>query len=96
LSSSVTDRYTSRPGTGGGFEKFCRGEIEIQNASRPITPRERTACEQSSVNFIEVPVAYDAVTIIVHPTNDWASCMTMPELKRLWEPIRGRKGDALA
>ena len=73
-------------GTGGGFEKFCRNEIEIHDASRPITARERDACDRVSVNFIEVPVAYDAVTIVVHPQNDWATSMTMAELKRLWEP----------
>ena len=96
LTSAVVEAFVKRhdnvkisvavSGTGGGFEKFCGGKIEIQNASRPILPRERAACEQANVSFIEVPVAYDAVTIIVHPANDWAVSMTMAELKALWEP----------
>ena len=73
-------------GTNAGFQQFCRGGIDVQNASRPINAAERAACQQSSIDYIEVPVAHDALTIIVHPSNDWASTITVEELKRLWEP----------
>ena len=73
-------------GTSGGFERFCRGEIDVQNASRSIDPEERIACERSGVAFMEIPVAYDALTIVVHPANDWTSTITLDELKRLWQP----------
>jgi phosphate transport system substrate-binding protein len=80
-------------GTSGGFATFCRGETEIQNASRPITRAERGACEQSGVSFLEVPVAQDALTVIVHPSNSWAETLTIAELKTLWEPAaEGRVG----
>ena len=73
-------------GTSAGFEQFCRGGIDLQNASRPIDSKEREACKQSNIDFVEIPVAYDALTIIVHPANDWATAITIDELKRLWEP----------
>ena len=73
-------------GTSAGFQQFCRGEIDVQNASRPINADERAACERSGVAFLEIPVAYDALTIIVHPANDWTSSISVAELKRLWEP----------
>jgi len=73
-------------GTSGGFEKFCTGDTDIQNASRPIAASEVSACEKNGVTFLEVPVAYDAVTVIVHPQNTWATAMTLAELRRLWEP----------
>jgi phosphate transport system substrate-binding protein len=71
-------------GTGGGFRTFCRGEVEIQDASRPISGAERMACEESDVSFIELPVAQDAVTIIVHPSNDWLKSLSIADLKKMW------------
>jgi phosphate transport system substrate-binding protein len=73
-------------GTGGGFKKFCRGETDISNASRPILKQEIEACKRSDVEFFELPVAYDALTVIVNPKNDWAPSMTVAELKKIWEP----------
>jgi phosphate transport system substrate-binding protein len=73
-------------GTGGGFKKFCRGETDIADASRPILKQEIEACKGSGVEFFELPIAYDALTVIVNPKNDWASSMTVAELKKIWEP----------
>jgi len=73
-------------GTGGGFVKFCRGEIDIANASRPIQKNEMRACNKSGVRYVELPVAFDALTVVVNPKNDWSKTMTVVELKRIWEP----------
>ena len=73
-------------GTGGGFKKFCRGETDIQDASRPILKQEMEACKGSGVEYIELPVAFDALTVIVNPKNNWAPSMTVAELKKIWEP----------
>ena len=73
-------------GTGGGFKKFCRGEIDISDASRPILKQEMEACKGTGVEYIELPVAYDALTVMVNPKNDWAPSMTVAELKKIWEP----------
>ena len=73
-------------GTGGGFELLCRGEIDINDASRPIKDSELEACEANGITPIEISVAYDALTVAVNPENDWADCMTTDELKTLWEP----------
>jgi phosphate transport system substrate-binding protein len=73
-------------GTGGGFKKFCRGEIDIQDASRPILKQEMEACKGAGIEYIELPVAFDALTVIVNPRNEWASAMTVAELKKIWEP----------
>ncbi|NJN57700.1 MAG: PstS family phosphate ABC transporter substrate-binding protein [Leptolyngbyaceae cyanobacterium SL_5_9] len=73
-------------GTTGGFEKFCAGETDINNASRPITVEEIEACEAAGVEYIELPVAYDALTVVVHPDNDWAQDITLEELRTIWEP----------
>ena len=73
-------------GTGGGFERFCRGETDMSNASRPIRPTEVELCAENNVEFIELPVAFDGLTVVVHPDNDWASCLTVPELRMMWEP----------
>lgn len=73
-------------GTGGGFEKFCRGDIDVTGASRPITEEERAACEEEGIDYIELPVALDALSVVVNPENDWAQCMTVEELKTMWEP----------
>jgi phosphate transport system substrate-binding protein len=73
-------------GTGGGFKKFCRGETDISNASRPISAREREDCKKSGIEFIELPIALDALTVMVNPKNDWVTEMTVAELKKIWEP----------
>jgi phosphate transport system substrate-binding protein len=73
-------------GTGGGFQKFCRDELDVSDASRPIRPTEVEACEKAGISFIEVPVAYDGLAIVVNPANTWAASMTVEELKKLWEP----------
>ncbi len=73
-------------GTGGGFQKFCRDETDVSNASRPIKATEREACANAGIDFIELPVAYDGIAIVVHPNNTWVTTMTVAELKKLWEP----------
>lgn len=73
-------------GTGGGFKKFCRGETDISDASRPILKQEMETCKQSGVQYIELPVAYDALTVMVNPKNDWVKSLTVPDLKKMWEP----------
>lgn len=73
-------------GTGGGFQKFCRGEVDIAGASRPIKASELAACASAGVSFIELPVAYDGIAVVVHPANDWATSMTVAELATLWAP----------
>ena len=73
-------------GTGGGFEKFCRGETDISDASRPIKESEAEACAENGIDFVEVPVALDGITVTVHPDNDWASCVTVDELEKIWRP----------
>jgi phosphate transport system substrate-binding protein len=73
-------------GTGGGFKKFCRGETDISNASRPIREVEREDCKKNNIEFIELPVALDALSVMVNPRNDWVSEMTVAELKKIWEP----------
>src|SRR6185503_18146528 len=73
-------------GTGGGFKKFCRGETDISDASRPILKTEMETCKQSGVQFFELPIAYDALTVIVNPKNDWVKNLTVPDLKKMWEP----------
>jgi len=73
-------------GTGGGFKKFCRGETDISDASRPILKQEMEACRQTGIEYIELPVAYDALTVVINPKNDWAEEMTVAELKKMWEP----------
>jgi len=73
-------------GTGGGFKKFCRGETDISDASRPILKAEIDICKQAGIEYIELPVAFDALTVMVNPKNEWASVMTVAELKKIWEP----------
>ena len=73
-------------GTGGGFKKFCAGETDISDASRPIKASEVAQCQENGVEFIELPVAYDGLAVMVNPENDWAQCMTPEELKTIWEP----------
>ena len=73
-------------GTGGGFKKFCAGETDISDASRPIKPTEIETCAQAGIAYVELPVAYDGLAVVVNPRNTWAASMTVAELKRLWEP----------
>lgn len=73
-------------GTGGGFKKFCRGETDVQNASRPIQSSEMETCKQAGVKYIELPVAYDATVVVVNPKNDWVKEITVADLKKIWEP----------
>lgn len=73
-------------GTGGGFKKFCRNEIDIVNASRPITHLEMEACKKEGVQYIEMPIAFDALTVVVNPKNTWSKTITVAELKKIWEP----------
>jgi len=73
-------------GTGGGFKKFCRGETDISGASRPILAEEMAEAKKNSVEYIELPVCFDALTVAVHPQNDWCTSMTVAELKKMWEP----------
>ncbi|MBM3943191.1 MAG: PstS family phosphate ABC transporter substrate-binding protein [SAR202 cluster bacterium] len=73
-------------GTGGGFTKFCNGEIDISNTSRPIKSTEVEACIRAGIEYIEIPVAIDGLTVMVNPQNNSIQCMTVAELKTLWEP----------
>jgi phosphate transport system substrate-binding protein len=76
-------------GTGGGFERFCRDETDISNASRPIKDEEKQACEAKSVEYLELQVANDALTVVVNKDNDWVDCMTVAQLTQIWD--RGSK-----
>lgn len=71
-------------GTGGGFERFCAGETDLSNASRPIEDDEKEACEAKGIEFVEFQVANDALTVVVNKDNDWATCLTVDELKKIW------------
>ena len=73
-------------GTGGGFKKFCRGETDISNASRPILKKEMDACKEAGIQYIELPIAYDALTVVINPKNDWIKSLTVEELKKMWAP----------
>ncbi len=73
-------------GTGGGFKKFCRGETDLQNASRPILAKEMEDCKAAGVEYIEMPVAYDALTVVANPKNAFLKELTVDQLKAMWEP----------
>ncbi len=73
-------------GTGGGFEKFCNGETDISNASRPIKESEVELCAENGIEYIEVPAAYDGLAVMVNPSNDFAQCLTVDELAAIWAP----------
>lgn len=77
---------TGTSGTGGGFKKFISGDIGITMASRPIKESELNECKEKGIEFIEVPIAFDGLTVVVNPKNDWASTLTVEELKKIWEP----------
>lgn len=73
-------------GTGGGFKKFCRGETDISNGSRPILKQEIEACKKAGVEFYELPIAFDALTVAVSPKNTFLECISVADLKKIWEP----------
>jgi phosphate transport system substrate-binding protein len=78
-------------GTGGGFKKFARGETDISNASRPIFKKEIDACKKAGIAFIEIPVAYDGLAVVVSPSNNFVDYLTVDELKKIWEPAAQQK-----
>lgn len=73
-------------GTGGGFKKFCAGETDISDASRPIKSSEAELCQASGIEYIELPVAFDGLAVMVNPRNTWVDYLTVAELKKIWEP----------
>jgi phosphate transport system substrate-binding protein len=73
-------------GTGGGFERFCRDETDLSNASRPIKDEEATLCDEAGVEYTEFQVANDALTVVVNPENDWANCLSVEQLNAIWKP----------
>ncbi|ALI98335.1 PstS family phosphate ABC transporter substrate-binding protein [Rufibacter tibetensis] len=73
-------------GTGGGFKKFVRGETDMNNSSRSIKEEEAKQAQEANISFIELPITYDGLTVVVHPENTWATTMTVAELKKIWEP----------
>src|SRR5712671_4185368 len=73
-------------GTGGGFKKFCRGETDISDASRPILKKEMEDCRAAGVEYYELPVAFDALTVVVNPKNSFIKQLTIAEMKKMWEP----------
>ena len=78
-------------GTGGGFKKFCRGETDISDASRPIYAKEMQACAEAGIRYVELPVAFDALTVVVNPKNTWIKELRVEELKKMWEPAAQAK-----
>ncbi|HEY6737710.1 MAG TPA: PstS family phosphate ABC transporter substrate-binding protein, partial [Actinopolymorphaceae bacterium] len=84
--NSGVDVSVATSGTGGGFKTFCAGETDISNASRTIKPEEKAECEKNGVEFAEIQVANDALTVVVDPENTWATCLTVDQLKKIWEP----------
>ena len=73
-------------GTGGGFKRFCAGETDINAASRPIKRVEQETCQSNGVDYIELPVAFDGIAVVVHPQNNWVDFLTVEELRRIWAP----------
>ncbi len=71
-------------GTGGGFERFCKGEIDMANASRPISYSEAAKCHSAGIRYIQFLVANDGISIVVSRSNSWATCLTTDELKKIW------------
>src|SRR5918995_4461825 len=78
-------------GTGGGFKKFCRGETDISNGSRPILKEEIDACKGAGIEFYELPIAFDALTVAVSPKNTFLECITVADLRKIWEPAAQSK-----
>ena len=73
-------------GTGGGFERFCAGETDLSDASRAIETDEAANCKDKGIDYVELPIANDALTVVVSAENDWVTCLTVDQLKRIWEP----------
>jgi phosphate transport system substrate-binding protein len=73
-------------GTGGGFERFCNGETDISNASRPIKEEEAANCAANGINYYEFQIAYDGITVVVNPENDFITCLTVAQLNQIWAP----------
>ncbi len=73
-------------GTGGGFERFCRGETDLSDASRPIKDEEAALCKKAGIDYVEFQVANDALTVVVNKDNSWATCLTVPQLHKIWAP----------
>lgn len=73
-------------GTGGGFRRFCAGESDLQDASRPITAEEQAACKAAGVEYAVFPLGFDGITITVNPANTWVDCLSVEQLRALWEP----------
>ncbi|HEX2796786.1 MAG TPA: PstS family phosphate ABC transporter substrate-binding protein, partial [Immundisolibacter sp.] len=86
MASGGTKVTVGISGTGGGFKRFCRGETDISDASRPILKEEMILCAQAGVKYYELPVAYDALTVVVGKNNDFVDYLTVEELKKMWEP----------
>ncbi|HEY7380548.1 MAG TPA: PstS family phosphate ABC transporter substrate-binding protein [Gaiella sp.] len=84
--NSDVDITVGISGTGGGFERFCRGETDLSDASRPIADDEKQLCSDNGVEYVEFQVANDALTVVVSSQNDWVTCLTTEQLKRIWEP----------
>ena len=78
-------------GTGGGFKKFCGGETDITGASRPINATEVELCKTHNIGYFELPIAFDSLSVVVHPQNTMVNCLTIAELKRMWEPAAQEK-----
>lgn len=73
-------------GTGGGLARLCRGDVDLAAASRPIKPAEVASCADAGIEFVELPLALDAITVAVHPHNDWVQALDIEQLRRIWEP----------
>jgi len=81
---NTTSISLQEAGTSDGFRRFCAGQLELANASRPINSKELKACAARGIRFLELPIAFDALTVVVHPANTWAQQISLPELARLW------------
>lgn len=97
ITSAIAEKFTAsrdKPvdisvkfsGTTEGFRQFCEGKTEISNASRPISESEMAACNRSNIRYIELPIAFDALTVVVNKNNDWVISLTTQELQKIWEP----------
>jgi phosphate transport system substrate-binding protein len=73
-------------GTGKGIDRFCRGKLDIANVSRPMNDKELAICKTNGIDFLELPIAYDAVSVVIHPNNTWATTLKLADLKKIWEP----------
>lgn len=83
--ATKTNVTVGESGTGAGFKKFCRGETDISNASRPILQKEMDACKEAGIQYIELPVAFDALTVVVNPKNDFVKSLSVAELNSIWK-----------